>query len=74
MEVSKCLVLGADACGMAFPFLKKAAESLNGLYSFTESLIAELKATMFLVGAENLDDLRSVRYTITGRLRDELSA
>jgi isopentenyl diphosphate isomerase/L-lactate dehydrogenase-like FMN-dependent dehydrogenase len=29
---------------------------------------------MFLVGAENLDDLRSVRYTITGRLRDELSA
>jgi len=73
MEVSKCIVLGADACGMAFPFLKKAAESLDSLYSFTESLVAELKGTMFLVGAQNLHDLRTVRYIITGRLKEEIS-
>jgi isopentenyl-diphosphate delta-isomerase len=73
LEISKCLVLGADACGMAFPFLKKAAESLDGLYSFSELLIAELKSAMFLVGAQNLDDLRTVRYSLTGRLKEELS-
>jgi isopentenyl-diphosphate delta-isomerase len=73
LEVSKCLVLGADTCGMAFPFLKRAAESVDSLYSFAESLMAELKGTMFLVGAQNLNELRTVRYTLTGLLKEELS-
>jgi isopentenyl-diphosphate Delta-isomerase len=73
VEISKCLVLGAEACGMAFPFLKRAAESLDSLYSFAELLIAELKGTMFLVGAQNLNELRNVRYTLVGRLKEELS-
>jgi isopentenyl-diphosphate delta-isomerase len=73
VEISKCLALGAEACGMAFPFLKRAAESLDSLYSFAELLIAELKGTMFLVGAQNLNELRNVRYTLVGRLKEELS-
>jgi isopentenyl diphosphate isomerase/L-lactate dehydrogenase-like FMN-dependent dehydrogenase len=28
---------------------------------------------MFLVGAQNLHDLRTVRYILTGRLKEEIS-
>jgi isopentenyl-diphosphate delta-isomerase len=73
LEIGKCLVLGADCCALAFPFLKKASESLDSLYSFAESLIAELKSTMFLVGSKNLTELRKTRYTLSGQLKEELS-
>jgi isopentenyl-diphosphate delta-isomerase len=73
LEIGKCLVLGADLCGMAFPFLKKASESLDSLFLFAEALIAELKSTMFLVGANNLNDLRRARYIVTGHLKEEIS-
>jgi isopentenyl-diphosphate delta-isomerase len=73
MEMAKCIVLGASMCAMAYPFLLKAAESKEQLFSFADTVIAELKSTMFLIGAMNLSVLKSSRYILTGPLADQVS-
>ena len=74
MEMAKCIVLGASMCAMAYPFLLKAAESKEQLFSFADTVIAELKSTMFLIGAMNLSVLKSSRYILTGPLADQVSS
>jgi isopentenyl-diphosphate Delta-isomerase len=73
MEMAKCIVLGASMCAMAYPFLLKAAESKEQLFNFADTVIAELKSTMFLIGAMNLSLLKSSRYILTGPLADQVS-
>jgi isopentenyl-diphosphate Delta-isomerase len=73
MEMAKCIVLGASMCAMAYPFLLKAAESKKQLFNFADTVIAELKSTMFLIGAMNLSLLKSSRYILTGPLADQVS-
>jgi isopentenyl-diphosphate delta-isomerase len=73
LEIAKCIVLGASMCAMAYPFLVRAAESKEQLFNFADTVIAELKSTMFLVGAMNLSVLKSSRYILTGPLADEVS-
>ena len=73
LEIAKCIVLGASMCAMAYPFLARAAESKEQLFNFADTVIAELKSTMFLVGAMNLSILKSSRYILTGPLADEVS-
>ena len=73
MEMAKCIVLGASMCAMAYPFLLKAAESKEELFNFADTVIAELKSTMFLIGTMNLSLLKSSRYILTGPLADQVS-
>jgi isopentenyl-diphosphate delta-isomerase len=73
IEMAKCIVLGASMCAMAYPFLLKAAESKEQLFNFADTVIAELKSTMFLIGAMNLSVLKSLRYILTGPLADQVS-
>ena len=73
MEMAKCIVLGASMCAMAYPFLLKAAESKEQLFNFADTVIAELKSTMFLIGTINLSLLKSSRYILTGPLADQVS-
>ncbi len=68
LEIAKCLILGSDLCALAFPFLKKASESEMELEKFTKSIIAELKSTMFLLGAGNIKSLKNTRYILTDKL------
>jgi isopentenyl-diphosphate Delta-isomerase len=73
LEIAKCIALGANMCAMAYPFLLRAAESREQLFNFADTVIAELKSTMFLVGAMNLSMLKSSRYILTGPLADQVS-
>jgi isopentenyl-diphosphate delta-isomerase len=73
LEVAKCIALGASMAAMAYPFLKAAAQSREALFEFADSLLAELRSTMFLVGAANLRALASSRYILTGALAQEVS-
>ena len=68
LEIAKCIVLGANMCGMAFPFLKQASKSYESLCEFTNKILSELKGTMFLVGCKNIDELGKSRFIITGEL------
>ena len=38
-----------------------------------KDIIAELKASMFLVGAQTIDQLRNADYVITGKTREWLA-
>lgn len=69
LDIAKAIALGAHAAGIARPVLKallsggrKAAES------FLESVEAELRAAMLLVGAKDLDALRKAPKVVVGEL------
>lgn len=72
LEVAKCVALGASMAAMAYPFLKAAAKSREALFEFADEVIAELKSTMFLVGAPDIRSLSSSRYILTGPLAEEV--
>ncbi len=73
LEVAKCIVLGASMAAMAYPFLRSAAQSQDKLVAFADTLLAEMKSTMFLVGARTIETLAGSRYVLTGPLAQELS-
>lgn len=74
LEVAKCIALGASMAAMAYPFLQTAAQSRESLFAFADTILAELKSTMFLVGAKNIAALASSRYILTGMLAHEVSS
>ncbi len=67
VEVVKSLALGAQAGGLAKPFLEKAIEGRDALDKYITHLINEIRVTMFLVGAKNIEELRHVPVVIIGR-------
>jgi len=68
LEIAKCVALGANMCGMAFPFLRHASKSLDSLYEFTNRTLTELRSAMFLVGSKNINQLGKTRFMVTGEL------
>jgi len=74
LEIAKSLTLGAQMCAMAYPFLRTAAESETSLERFTQLVLAQLKGTMFLVGALNLNILRNTRYILKDKLASMLNS
>lgn len=73
LEIAKCIALGASMAAMAYPFLKAASQSRESLFAFADTLLAELKSTMFLVGAKDITALGSSRYILKGALAEEVS-
>jgi isopentenyl-diphosphate delta-isomerase len=73
LEVAKCVALGASMAAMAYPFLRAASQSRESLFAFADTLLAELKSTMFLVGAGNVQSLAGSRYILTGALAEEVN-
>ncbi len=53
---------------------KQTAQSRESLFAFADTILAELKSTMFLVGAKNIAGLASSRYILTGMLAHEVSS
>ncbi|MDD5467140.1 MAG: type 2 isopentenyl-diphosphate Delta-isomerase [Anaerolineales bacterium] len=59
VEIAKCLALGASLGGMAGPFLKAAAQSLELTVQTIQEVRREIQVTMFATGAGTLDQLRN---------------
>lgn len=72
VEVAKSVALGADAGGMAKPFLEKAVQGHEALTEYVDNIIREIKVTMFLVGSRNLDELRKVPVLVMGKTAEWL--
>ncbi len=72
LEIAKCLIIGSNMCAMAYPFLKKAAESEEELEKYTQLVLSEIKATMFLLGAKDILSLKNTRYILTDKLANVL--
>ena len=72
LEAAKAIALGADAVGMALPFLKNSA-SQEQLNKFIERFNDSLRIAMFLVGANNIDELKQSSLVIRGKTREWLT-
>jgi len=67
LEMAKAITLGADAVGMAGPFLKRAVEGVDAVREHIRRVLLELRIVMFLVGARDIEELKRVRVIILGR-------
>lgn len=69
LQAAKALALGADAVGMALPFLKAAHQGHHQLRKFVNGFVRELKTAMFLTGCRTIDDLRRIPLVVGGHSR-----
>ncbi|MCC7354924.1 MAG: type 2 isopentenyl-diphosphate Delta-isomerase [Anaerolineae bacterium] len=58
IEVAKSLALGAEAAGIASPFLKAAAVSTEAVTALMDELAAEIRVVLFAAGARDVNALR----------------
>ena len=72
LEAAKAIALGADSVGMALPFLKKSI-SQEELNQFINKFNDSLRIAMFLVGANNIEELKQSRLVIRGKTRQWLN-
>lgn len=69
LDAAKALVLGANAAGIAHTLLKPATRNKESTTFEIDMIINELKTTMFLVGAEKVEDLSNVELKFFNNLR-----
>jgi isopentenyl-diphosphate delta-isomerase len=72
VEMAKAITLGADAVGIAKPFLEKAVEGKGALLEHVNEILREFRTVMFLVGARNVDELKKVPVVVLGRTSEWL--
>lgn len=72
LDAAKAIALGADSVGMALPFLKKSI-SQEELNQFIHKFNDSLKIAMFLVGANNIEELKQSNLIIRGKTREWLN-
>jgi isopentenyl-diphosphate delta-isomerase len=58
VDIAKCLALGASLGGMASPFLKSAARSLEETINLIHLYKEELRVCMFATGSKTIEELR----------------
>lgn len=69
LDIAKAIALGADIVGIGLPILKRAVEgNVEGVKSYLSKIILELKITMFLVGASNINDLKRKPVVLSQRI------
>ncbi|MCG3216170.1 MAG: type 2 isopentenyl-diphosphate Delta-isomerase [Candidatus Heimdallarchaeota archaeon] len=68
MDAVKSFLVGADYVALALPILKAAAKGgIEELRKFLTSYIFEMKTTMAMIGAENIEILKKRRHKFIGR-------
>ncbi len=58
VDIAKCLALGASLAGLAGPFLKAAAQSLDATLQLVELLKQEICICMFATGSQTIEQMR----------------
>ncbi len=71
-DIIKSIVLGAKLAGIAKPLFLAAVKNQKTLDLEIERIISEIKTTMLLVGAKNLNELKKTRHVISGELKNYL--
>lgn len=74
IDAAKALALGASLVGLAQPILMAAVKGVEETEAAITLLADELRNTMFLVGAENIQQICTVPLVITGKVADWLRA
>ncbi|MDO9538125.1 MAG: type 2 isopentenyl-diphosphate Delta-isomerase [Thermoplasmata archaeon] len=74
LDVAKAISLGASAGGLSRKMLAPAMESSDAVVKELKMIIAELKAAMFLTGAQSVNRLQDVPIIVTGYLSEWMNA
>jgi isopentenyl-diphosphate delta-isomerase len=74
IDVAKALTLGASLTSSAYSVLKAANKNMSETRAALSLLIDELRNTMFLVGANSVDELKKTHAVIMGRTAEWLNA
>ncbi len=73
ITMAKALAMGATFAGLALPLLRPAVKGdVESVIKILRRYIEEIKNTMFLVGAKNVEELRKVPLVVTGFTREWL--
>jgi isopentenyl-diphosphate delta-isomerase len=72
MDVAKALALNACLASVSQPALQAAVKGAKDTANMLSLLIEELRNVMFLVGAENVQNLASVPVVVTGKTAEWL--
>ncbi|RQH00896.1 type 2 isopentenyl-diphosphate Delta-isomerase [Natrarchaeobius oligotrophus] len=73
LDVAKAVALGAQAGGLAKPFLGPAGQGTDAVVDLIETLALELRTAMFVTGSASVDELRSTEYVVLGRTKEYLN-
>jgi len=71
-DVAKAVALGASLVSISTPILRPATKSANEVKEALNFFIEELRNTMFLVGAESVDELGKVPIVLLGKTAEWL--
>ncbi|NPA48097.1 MAG: type 2 isopentenyl-diphosphate Delta-isomerase [Thermococci archaeon] len=73
VTMAKALAMGATMVGVALPLLRPAVNGdVDGVLRILRMYIEEIRNTMFLVGARNVEEFRRIPLVITGFTREWL--
>jgi len=72
LDAARAVAIGASAAGMAGRLLPAALQDREALSAELGTIIDELRAAMFLVGASDVKELARTKALIQGRSRDWL--
>ncbi len=67
IDAAKTIALGASLASLSYPILREANKGVSHVKAELLTVIDELKNTMFLTGAENVEHLTKVPLVITDR-------
>jgi isopentenyl-diphosphate delta-isomerase len=60
LDVAKALALGASCAGMAHTLLEPATKNREATILEIDSIVKEIRATMFLVGADSISKMADI--------------
>jgi isopentenyl-diphosphate delta-isomerase len=72
LDVARAVAIGGSAAGLAGRLLPAALDGENALVAEVDTIIQELRAAMFLVGAKDVEELVATQALVTGRSREWL--
>jgi len=72
IDLTKALALGARLTSATYPFLQPATKGAEEVKKTLNSLIEEVRNTMFLVGANSIKKLQEVPVVLTGKTAEWL--
>jgi len=73
IDMAKALAVGASLSGIAYPVLDPATHGAEDVKKKLQSMIEELRNTMFLVGADSVQKLKKTPVIFTGKMANWLT-